>query len=313
MIVTGIGWFLTLHRIYPSFTALADVKDFIPDPFAYAFVGAFLASVFIIFEYYRLYNLEPDVYYSTTYRILFSTVAAYTIGRIFDSAYTPLAAFGIGLFPIQTTWDFITEKTAQKVGATRPEGEFGLELAKIQGLEHQRNRQELIDANVSTIQALATSDPMLLFFNTTSPLRTIIDLIDKALLYSYLGDKVTELRKHGINGVIELVAIAQLADKSPAFENQNNKAEPEIINAIFRDIDVNKLISNLASVVGQTTDELKAFIYNLYYDPLGSFIYDIWGRCLNLDHRLDIDDEMEMNGEPNLNDDFWRTEYSSIP
>jgi hypothetical protein len=71
MIVTGVGWFLTLHRIYPSFTALADVQDFLPDPFAYAFVGAFLASIFVIFEDYRLYNLEPDVYYSTAYRILF--------------------------------------------------------------------------------------------------------------------------------------------------------------------------------------------------------------------------------------------------
>jgi hypothetical protein len=154
---------------------------------------------------------------------------------------------------------------------------------------------------------------MLLFFNTTFPLRTIIDLIDKAILHMYVGDKVTELRNHGINGVIELVAVAQLANKSPAFENQYNQAEPEAINALFQGIDVNKLISDLASVVGQITDELKAFIYNLYYDPLVSFIYDIWGRCLNLYHRLHVEDEMEMNGEPSLNDDFWRIEHYLTP
>ena len=97
--IMGIGWFLTLHRLHPAFTALADVQDFLPNAFAYGFVGAFLASIFAIFEEYRQYNLEPDVFYSTSYRILFSTTAAYLIGHIFQASFTPLAAFGIGCFP----------------------------------------------------------------------------------------------------------------------------------------------------------------------------------------------------------------------
>jgi hypothetical protein len=44
-------------------------------------------------------------------------------------------AFGIGLFPLEKTWDFISQKSAQAVGAAKPERELGGELAAIQGLE----------------------------------------------------------------------------------------------------------------------------------------------------------------------------------
>ena len=29
---------------------------------------------------------------------------------------------------------------------------------------------------------------------------------------------------------------------------------------------------------GQSEDELKAFMYNMYYDPVLIFIYEVWGR-----------------------------------
>jgi hypothetical protein len=82
-------------------------------------------------------------------------------------------------------------------------------LAAIQGLEDSRDRQKLVSLGITTVQALATADPLLLFFRTTLPIRTVVDLIDKAILYLYIGDKVKELRTHGINGMIELVGLAQ--------------------------------------------------------------------------------------------------------
>ena len=154
---------------------------------------------------------------------------------------------------------------------------------------------------------------MLLFFYTSFPLRTIIDLIDKAILYLYLGDKVAELRQHGINGVIELVAIVRLADHSPVYQDQNGKEEPELINTIFRGIDMDKLIAHLSTVVGQTPEEFKAFIYNLYYDPLVSFIYDIWGRCLNLDQKLPADEDMESIEESHRHGDMLTFQPNPTP
>jgi hypothetical protein len=48
-------------------------------------------------------------------------------------------------------------------------------------------------------------------------------------------------------------------------------------------LDPDKLIENLRAVLKQEPDELRAFMYNLYYDPLVKLLYDMWGRYLNAD------------------------------
>ncbi|MBI3694563.1 MAG: hypothetical protein HY238_06950, partial [Acidobacteria bacterium] len=190
---------------------------------------------------------------------------------------SPLIAFGIGLFPVENTWRFITDYAAKAVGAARPEPQTGAELANIQGLEDQQNRQKLLDIGISTVQGLATYDPLLLFLQTTFPLRTVVDMIDKAILYLYIGDTVKELRQHGINGVIELVALARLAEEKPAYAGSGDAK----LSLFYDKIDIDRLVADVATVVKQTPDQLKAFIYNLDYDPLVRFIYDAWGKYLN--------------------------------
>jgi len=236
-----------------------------------------------IFDGFRRYDLDPGLYYSVTYRVVFSSIAAWVVSLvgIFAAGSIPLVALGIGLFPLERTWNFITERAASILGAGQNEKEVGIELANIQGLEHSTNRQRLIDVGITTVQALATADPLLLFFLTTFPLRAVVDMIDKAILYLYLGDKTTELRQHGINGVIELVALAKLAEEIPAYQGQEDTPSGEPLGKLFKGLNTDKLLNDIAAVIGQTPEELKAFIYNMYYDPMVKFIYEIWGRYLN--------------------------------
>ena len=52
-------------------------------------------------------------------------------------------------------------------------------------------------------------------------------------------------------------------------------------NRFFNDCDPDKLLESLRKVLNQEPEELKAFIYNLYYDPLVKLLYSIWGKYLN--------------------------------
>jgi len=281
-ILSGAGWYFALSRINPE-VSMADVNQLIPESFSWGFVGAFFASLLTIIEEFRKYNLVPDLYYSLSYRLLFSSTTAFLVGNMLKDSLSPLVAFGIGLFPLEKTWDFISQKTAQAVGAAKPEGELGVELAVIQGLEDSRNRQKFIDIGVTTVQSLATADPLLVIFQTTFPIRTVVDMIDKAILYLYIGDRIQELRKHGINGVIELVALAKLIEKRPAFTGGVAAQEAERLSVFFEQVNTEQLIRDVSKVLGQSEDELRAFIYNLYYDPLVMFIYDVWGRYLGME------------------------------
>ena len=277
---SAIGWALTLDRVLPNFLNLPGLKA-IPDALAFGFVGAYLACILTIFDGFRRYDLDPGLYYSVTYRVMFSSFAAWVASLMFNTGFQPIVALGIGLFPLEKTWTFITERAASVLGTGQNEKEVGIELANIQGLEHSSNRQKLIDVGITTVQALATADPLLLFFLTTFPLRSVIDMIDKAILYLYLGDKTKVLRTHGVNGVIELVALAKLAEEIPAYKNQEDTPSDEQLGKLFKGLDTGKLVDDIAKVIEQTPEELKAFIYNMYYDPMVKFIYEIWGRYLN--------------------------------
>src|ERR1043165_500393 len=277
---TALGWALTLDRVLPNFLGLPALK-IIPDALAYGFGGADLACILTIFDGFRRYDLDPGLYYSVTYRVMFSSFAAWVASLMFNTGFQPIVALGIGLFPLEKTWTFITERAASVLGTGQNEKEVGMELANIQGLEHSSNRQKLIDVGITAVQALATADPLLLFFLTTFALRSVVDMIDKAILYLYLGDKTKDLRTHGINGVIELVALAKLAEEIPAYQGQEDTPSGESLGKLFKGLNTDKLLNDIAAVIGQTPEELKAFIYNMYYDPMVKFIYEIWGRYLN--------------------------------
>ena len=282
LLITALGaagWYCALSRLYPD-AGTAQLKELVPLTFLWGFVGAFFASLLTIVDDFRKYSLTPSSFYSLVFRLLFSSTAAFLAAQLFKDSFSPLVAFGIGLFPVEKTWEFITEKTSQTLGVTNVEGELGEDLAAIQGLEDSRNRKKLIDAGITSVQALATADPLLLFLQTTFTMRTVIDMIDKAILYLYIGDKVKELRVHGINGVIELRALAKLIEKSPAYGGGGVLVGDIGFSKFFEDVDPAKLISSVAKVLGQSEDELKAFIYNMYYDPVVVLIYEIWGRYL---------------------------------
>jgi hypothetical protein len=275
-LLTALGGIFVLHRFAPGMSPLHIAPEVFPSGWTLGFVGAYLACVLALMDGFRRYDLDPSTYYGTSFRLVFSSLAAGILASAFKTEFAPLVAFAIGLFPLQETWSFITEKASQNLGAKKSEEPLGAELARIQGLEMAPNRQKLLDIGITSIQQLATADPLLIFFRTSLPLRTIIDLIDKAILYLYLGEKVVELRKHGINGAIELMLLAKIANKKPLFSTQvSSKDHP-----LFQQIEIETVIGSISQVLEQTPEELTVFICNLYYDPLVVFIADLWGRTM---------------------------------
>src|SRR5258708_2252093 len=84
-----IGWFLAFSRLYPSFTGFVDAKSLLPVYFAYGFVGAFFAGMLTIFDEFRMFNLDPSVYYAVAYRMLFSSTAAILAADLVKDAFWP--------------------------------------------------------------------------------------------------------------------------------------------------------------------------------------------------------------------------------
>jgi hypothetical protein len=92
-ILTLLGWLFIFYRLAPGMSPHIDVpKAVFPDAWAFGFVGAYLACLLTLFNGFRQYDLDPSVYYTASYRLMFNSLAAYLVSFVVKES------FGLALF-----------------------------------------------------------------------------------------------------------------------------------------------------------------------------------------------------------------------
>jgi hypothetical protein len=171
--------------------------------------GAYILNLYDLLKRYRVGDLYPSCLH---FHWLHMIVAAF-LGPLLAQAFAPgvarVVAFGVGIFPLKDSLDTVKKYAAKRLelSPTRVAAE-GASLNKVQGLT-QETIERLEEEGINSTEHLAYSDPIKLLLRTNIPWVILIDLIDQALLYNYVGDKITELRSIGIRGAIEMAAIVQ--------------------------------------------------------------------------------------------------------
>ena len=171
--------------------------------------GAYVLGIYDMLRRYRVADLYPS---GLHFYWLHMVVAAF-LGPLLAQAFAPgvgrVVAFGIGIFPLKDSLDTVKKYAAKqlKLSSATPVGE-GATLNKIQGLTPETIERFEEEGVTSTVH-LAYSDPIKLLLRTNIPWVIIIDLMDQALLFNYLGDSAAQLRSLGVRGSIELAAIGQ--------------------------------------------------------------------------------------------------------
>ena len=277
-VLSAIGWGETLG-FTNTVTGLTHLSVSVPPAFVWGFVGAYFATLATLVDKFISYELGPTAYHEMYRRLLFSTVAAYLLGATVKDAFTPLLSFGIALIPYQALWETISKKTSTALGVSQSSGiPDEAALSNIQGLEDPNVREKLLELNISTVQSLAMQDPLELFFRTSFPLRSIVDWIDRAILYGYIGKKITLLRERGINGAIEMGGLLELSEKTPVEGYHDGQPVMEELKKDLRDLNTLNLYKEIEDAIGLQHEELLYLIYNLYYDPMVDTLYELWGR-----------------------------------
>lgn len=171
--------------------------------------GAYVLNLYDLLKRYRVSDLYPS---SLHFHWLHMIIAAF-LGPLLAQAFAPgigrIVAFGIGAFPIKDSLDYVAKYVRKRLelSPTTPTGEGGT-LNKLQGVT-EGTIERLEEEGITSTVHLAYSDPIKLLLRTNIQWVVLIDLIDQALLFNYIGDKAAELRLAGIRGSIEMAAIAQ--------------------------------------------------------------------------------------------------------
>ena len=177
-------------------------------PVLAALLGAFIWGMYDTLRRYRSGNLSPEALHFAWLRMLIAGALGPFVSKIFaidDPAN--MLTFGLGIFPVKTLNDLVQGQIVKRgnLQLTSVPSEAPT-LDKLQGMT-PLTIETLSEADIESCEQLAFSDPLRLSLRTNLPWKVIIDLIDQALLFAYVGEKSKDLHVLGIRGVIELSAL----------------------------------------------------------------------------------------------------------
>jgi hypothetical protein len=226
----------------------------IPDPIKFALLGGLFWSIWSLVRGYSVTDLVPSTFYWVIFRYVLAVSLGLLANVLFAEPYANFGAFVFSTLPVGETIRFLRTRLSQFVpAATLQEGQPPLE--KLQGME-RTIMDKLEELGISTTQELAYLDPLALLFRTNIPPKVLIDWINQALLYNYVGDVLERLRVRGIRGAIDLAALFDGAEEA------GNRAN---------------LLGHIAQALGIDVIELGNLIKNLYRDNQVQLVREILG------------------------------------
>ena len=241
---------------------LQQILARIPPESLAALAGAMLWGMYESVQRFEIIDLSPASLHYLALRLLLTPVIAPLFGAAFSDTLKYLIAVGIGAFPVQTILDFLKGQARSKLQITgQAEPVESPTLHKLQGMTPSM-LQRLQNEGFESAEHVAGADPFKLLLKTNLEWKVILDIIDQAILFDYLGEGMALLRPMGIRGSIEIAAIQQdLLD-----DNERDGAL--------------KLVATIARVLNQDELGVRNLIRNAYEDVQVDLIWALWGETV---------------------------------
>jgi hypothetical protein len=196
------------------------------------FVGAYIFSHYDMLRRISTMDLTPSIMYKLWLKLLIGGVLGYLVASLIKPPeFQFITAFGIGIFPFDKLRDFIGGVASKSLNLS-PEGVLADQpnLHKLQGLTADVI-DRLQEEGITTTQHLALANPLLILLKISIGWRAILDMINQAVLYVFIGDKIEQLRAIGIRSATEIVNIRRLVNNDDEEKRNNGKKLIELIAA----------------------------------------------------------------------------------
>ncbi len=232
--------------------SLIKMFDEFPTVAIVAFAGAYIFIHYDMIGRFSTINLRPAIMYKSWLRLLIAGILGYLVSYTFTSYSLQLiTAFAIGTIPFNRLPDLVQRManlTVKNVPGDQPN------LHKLQGLtEDVIDRLE--EEGIITTQHLALFDPISLLLKTNFQWTIILDMINQAVLYVFIGDKIEQLRTFGIRSATEITNIRLLLNDGD--ENKRKTGE-DLVKLIGAKIDQDPLgVRNLIESINSHPQVIK--------------------------------------------------------
>ena len=225
------------------------------------FGGAYLASLYGVIDRFRSLTLSTFQLHLAWFRLLFGAAFGAIIANFAAEGLAGPAAFATGFLPIREVLEVVARFARRAFGTegvARLQEETNWNL--VQGATPDII-ERLEEADVTSVSALASQNPIALMHRTNIHWRVLIDLMDQAILITYVHDKIGALRLIGIRGAIEA----------------------GIVYLRINDRDGAGTVTAVASILGCTEQCARNLIRNLSEDSQVRLLYQLWFDAVGTD------------------------------
>jgi hypothetical protein len=240
-------------------SGIASLVKSAPLTLGLGFAGAYVLSLYDTLRRCRTADLSAYSLHFTWVHMVLASILAPLVCQAFQPAVAAPIAFGIGLFPIKDTVDFVRQTTKKRLElSVTADAAKVIPLSLVQGLNNEAI-DRLEEEGISTTVQLAYSDPIKLFFKTNFQWAWVIDVIDQAILINYVGEKIETLRPVGIRGAIEMTVLGESMRARGSVQER-----------------ANQVVTIVAQRLGVSEAEARNLGDNLYEDGQVDLIWQLY-------------------------------------
>ena len=256
--------------LLPSGDATLQLPLAVPFQAAAALTGAYIWVVSTLIVNASKYTLPPALILNSTLRLIAAIPIAYAISSVLgkDSEFVNFVSFAVGAFPLDTTQVILQRLATKKLGldlSTNSGTEPGDQVTRLDGID-PLTADRLQSADITTISQLAYCDPIQLSMRTNYAFPTVVDMVDQALAWIYLGDKLKDIRPYGIRGAIGVFNLYQ----------DMNSELAETKNPAFATFKAVAVATKLNDDVTLSQDGLRRGFDEIANDPYVKFLKSLW-------------------------------------
>jgi hypothetical protein len=231
-----------------------------------AVAGSFVANLLDLVQHAKDRNLTAQHMQAGWVGLASSAILGFVITAVIaENAGVYWIAFGLGVLPIKRALEAASKKTleALKIAEEAKPMAENATLHNLQGMTLDVIAT-LGEQNVSSVQKLAYANPIKLVARTNLEWVAILDFIDQALLFNYVGPILPELRKYGVRGAIEMGTV---------YEEMQNPDDNVRLAAI-------EVIAKVAEVLSISPQSVKYTVSTLYEDLTVRYLAHLFGSGL---------------------------------
>jgi hypothetical protein len=238
----------------------------------WALIGSYLWNCYDLIRRTSNFNLPPDAFAKMWLKLWVAAAVAGIISGGVVAALQPALGFAIGLISIPVLFEVVADKASKLLNIKTTEGDTSTKISALQGATPEVI-DALIDIDIQCTVQLAYCDPLNVMMSTNLAWVFIIDLIDQALLFNYIGPDISKVRGGGYRGCIEVATIGANLTGSPT---------QKLVGA--------SSLSNLATLLGWAEPKAMDLVQTLYVDSQVNLIWNLFGGNYSTRDRSTVPD-----------------------